>query len=161
MIDAEQLVTEVIEPTLAEMGVGGAAATNLLLGTAAQESRLQYLRQLGGGPALGLWQMEPATYDDHWWSYLRPRPELRYAVVEAGGLKDDIPPVEALKFNLRYAAAMARVHYLRVPEPLPDPDDTPAMARYWKDHYNTHLGHGTVEQFINSWSLVAHARRQS
>jgi hypothetical protein len=50
--------------------------------------------------------------------------------------------------NHFYAAAMCRVFYLRVPERLPQADDSAAMARYWKRYYNTHLGKGTVEGFL-------------
>lgn len=44
------------------IGIGGYSeeAENLLMGTAAQESALgEYIRQLGNGPALGIFQMEP------------------------------------------------------------------------------------------------------
>ena len=46
-------------------------AENLLMGTAAQESALgEYIRQLGNGPALGIFQMEPETFDDIVRNYL-------------------------------------------------------------------------------------------
>ena len=38
-----------------------ARAQSLLLGSVAQESAFTYTTQLGGGPALGLGQVEPAT----------------------------------------------------------------------------------------------------
>ena len=47
----------------------------LLLGTAAVESYFIYRRQLGGGPAVGLWQMESRTARDIFDNYLRYRPE--------------------------------------------------------------------------------------
>lgn len=53
----------VVRPVLRVMSAWSQPAEDLVMGTAAQESRLTYLRQLGGGPALGLWQMEPATHD--------------------------------------------------------------------------------------------------
>ncbi len=40
-------------------------------------------------------------------------------------------------WNLAYATAMCRVHYLRVPRPLPDAGAVRAMGEYWKRHYNT------------------------
>jgi hypothetical protein len=33
---------------------------------AAQESQLEYTRQIGGGPALGYFQMKPETHDGCW-----------------------------------------------------------------------------------------------
>jgi hypothetical protein len=40
---------------------------------------------------------------------------------------------------------------LRVPTPLPDATDVPALAAYWKKHYNTHLGSGTVVKAIKKY----------
>jgi len=62
-LDAGQLRMYVVRPVLRVMSAWSQPAEDLVMGTAAQESRLTYLRQLGGGPALGLWQMEPATHD--------------------------------------------------------------------------------------------------
>jgi hypothetical protein len=56
-----------------------------------------------------------------------------------------------MQVNDRYAAAMCRIRYLRVPAPLPAPDDIQAMANYWKEHYNTPLGAGTPEEFLDKW----------
>lgn len=126
------------------------------MGTAAAESRLQYLAQIGG-PALGLWQMEPATHSDCWRSYLDYRKDLAGRVMLAAGRGTSTPrqpPDDWLVFNLRYAAAICRVHYLRVPHPLPAADDVEGLARYWKAHYNTALGAGTVEHFVNAYELV-------
>ena len=56
-----------------------------------------------------------------------------------------------LATDLAYACAMARIHYLRKPEPLPAHDDIEGLARYWKEHYNTFLGKGTVEEFVHNY----------
>ena len=52
------------------------AAEELVLGTAIVESSLIYISQHGAGPALGLWQVEPATHDDLYANYLSYRQEL-------------------------------------------------------------------------------------
>ena len=54
-------------------------------------------------------------------------------------------------WNLGYATAMCRVHYRRVLEPLPGADDIPGLAEYWKQHYNTPLGRGTVGEFADKF----------
>lgn len=55
------------------------AAVNLLLGTAAQESEFgKYIRQIRG-PALGVFQMEPATFD-----WLRDKYSLKYPAALQG-----------------------------------------------------------------------------
>jgi len=51
---------------------------------------------------------------------------------------------------------MTRVHYYRMGqivarEPIPAAGDIPAMAAYWKTHYNTPGGAGTAAQFIANW----------
>lgn len=150
MIDPKQLRAEVIRPVLEHLGLGGDAAEELLLGTAIQESRCgTYLRQLGGGPALGVFQMEPATHDDIWDNYLRYQLQLAGKV---GALLAPWPDrAPQLVGNLAYATAMARVHYRRVPAALPAAGDLLAQARYWKRWYNTPLGAGTPEEYIAAW----------
>ena len=61
MIDPLQFLDCVVALTLGELHMDSPAAQALVLGTAAQESRLQYLVQLGNGPAREIFQMEPAT----------------------------------------------------------------------------------------------------
>lgn len=139
----------VIRPVLRRMALYSEAAEELLMLTAATESLCgEYLHQVGG-PALGIFQMEPATHDDIWQNYLRYREGLA-DVVETFGRE-----AKHLAGNLYYATAMARVHYLRVPERLPSPMDTAALADYWKRHYNTALGAGEVAEAIEKYDLLA------
>lgn len=149
---ARTFLLDVLRPTLQRIDMGGEAAEVLLLGTAIQESDLLHRRQLGGGPGRGLFQMEPATHDDLWRNYLAYRPELA-ALARAQRSDPDGDPLDELEHNDRYAATMARLHYRRVPDPLPAADDIEAMARYWKRHYNTHQGAGRPEQFVAKWHL--------
>lgn len=157
MINVKQFRDMVISNTLAILpGCQGTAATNLLLGTAIQESRLTYLAQLDGDSdnydnALGLYQMERATHDDIWENYLAFRPELGDAVRHMTGWE---PRFEELVGNLWYATAMTRIHYRRVPTPLPEWNDVEGMADYWKEHYNTFEGSGTVEEYIENWNVA-------
>ena len=146
MINAEQLRCEIVRPACDALGRWSQGAENLLLLTCAVESRLgTYLRQLGGGPALGIFQMEPATYRDIWTNYLAFRPEYVDALERMTGLPAAVlrASPERMVWDLRYAAAMARIHYLRVRSTIPGTDNWPALAVYWKDHYNTRLGAGT------------------
>jgi hypothetical protein len=130
----------------------------LLMGTATQESQLTYTRQLGGGPALGYFQMEPFTHDDCWNSYIHYRPDLKTAVLAVRNAHSpqpptaNMPPAAELETNPHYAAAMARVRYLRAPAAIPaDPRE---IAAYWKLYYNTPQGAGSVEEFIGNWNRV-------
>lgn len=124
-------------------------AVLLLLGTCAQESAFgRYRVQIGGGPGLGIMQMEPFTHDDCWSNYLNFRPQLAAKILKVAGLKS--PDSAALKENDRYAIAMARVKYLR--DSLPIPSGVYEQAKYWKRVYNTHKGKGTVEEFVANYN---------
>jgi len=143
-----------IRRVLTELNMYSMSAVNLLLGTAAQESGFgTYLRQIGDGPALGVFQMEPATEKDIWINYLAHREDLAETVWQVAGAAYDVGPVliSALEANLSYQVAMARIHYRRVPEPLPPHDNVEALGRYWKKHFNTSLGRGTVAEFVRNY----------
>lgn len=148
-IDADQLRTIVVRPSLERLGRHSPAAENLLMGTAVQESRLRYLRQLGGGPALGLWQIEPATFADVYHRYLGARAELRRLVDDL--VVPGVPLLEQLADNMRLGCAIARIKYAMDPAPLPAADDLEALARYWKRIYNTPAGAGTPAEFTRNY----------
>lgn len=146
-LDPQQFRLLVIRPVLERLGLHSQAAENLILGTALQESRLKYLKQLGAGPALGLMQMEPATHNDIWDNYLRYQPELAGLVKDFGLLGGRALPT-TMAGNAYYAVAMARVHYRRVAAPIPGALDARALAAYWKQYYNTPGGAGTVDEAL-------------
>jgi hypothetical protein len=154
MIDKKQFLELIIKPALDHLGANSKAAEELLLGTALQESRLTYIKQLGNGPALGVFQMEPATHDDIWNNFLKFKSDLRTKVsilASTANFKNGAVHSSELIWNLKYAAAMCRVHYLRVPEKLPAAGDIQAQAQYWKKYYNTHLGRGTAVEYMHNW----------
>ncbi|MCG8317469.1 MAG: hypothetical protein MI976_29980 [Pseudomonadales bacterium] len=143
----------IIKPVLEKLKLSSAAAEELLLGTAVQESlNFTYRRQVGGGPARGYYQMEPATHDDIWNNYLKYRPDLA-AIVDSFVHSNSVDRYEALENNDEYASAMARVHYLRVPAALPAQGDLVGQANYWKQYYNTPLGKGLPQEYIEKWNL--------
>lgn len=156
MIDPRILTEDKIRPTLKKLGLLSRTAEQLLLGTACQESHCgTYRRQLGGGPALGIFQMEPATHDDIWKNFLAHRSGLARLVKSL--THSDKPSAEEMVENDKYAAAMCRVHYLRVPYALPAAGDIEAQAHYWKRWYNTPQGRGTVEEYLANWKRFAGA----
>lgn len=154
-MDAKQLTTLVVRPTLKRLGLYSLAAEQLIVGTIYVESKAKYLKQIGGGPALGVIQMEPATYWDIWQNYLAYKPALANKVAQLAGsdsLDDDFRPnTTQLISNLAFAVAMCRVHYLRNKSALPEAGNISALGKYWKEHYNTHLGAGTVAKFVKSF----------
>lgn len=152
-MDLEQLRELVIRPTLKHLELWSPAAENLVLGTALVESKAEYLRQIRG-PALGLWQMEPATHDDIWDNYLKYQRDLALRVDELTTPAAVTHGAAELVGNLYYGAAMCRVLYRRVREPLPSERDAAGMAAYWKRFYNTELGAGTVEKALPRFIVV-------
>lgn len=150
---AEQFRSDIIAPTLRQIGYWSESAEALLLGTALVESGLQFTRQQGGGPALGYFQMEPATHDDHWHYLDNRRPELAISLRNIAGYNGQ-PPAETMVNNAAYACAMARVHYMRIPERIPPANDIDGLASYWKRYYNTANGAGTVEKFKAAWQAA-------
>lgn len=155
-MDPKQLLTLVVRPTLHALGAHSRAAEQLVMGTIYQESRAIYLKQLGKGPALGIVQMEPATHKDIWENYLRYKNDLADKVLslvspahrQNGQVKVNEKELIA---NLAYAVAMCRVHYRRERDPLPPADDVRALGEYWKQHYNTYQGAGTVDEFVHNF----------
>jgi len=148
MLDVTQFSTYVIRPALESIGLYSDAAAELLLGTALQESNLRYLKQIGGGPALGLYQVEPATHDDIWTNFLAYRPELGTKV---NALVCHNRSPEKMIWNLHYATAIARIVYVRDSEPLPEQGDYEGQAHTWKRVFNTYLGAGTEEEYLENW----------
>ncbi len=153
-MDPIQFRDLVIAPTLRRIELYSEAAANLLLGTALHESGgLRYIRQLPDGPALGPYQMEPDTHHDLYENYLNFRPRLLAKLADFTTPYE--PQSDQLIWNFTYATAVARLQYFRKPEPLPPADDLDGLADYWKKHWNTERGAGTVEQFIEAWQRFA------
>ena len=146
----EQFRSDIIDPTLKHLDLYSPAASTLLLATAIVESRLIHRRQIGGGPARGLFQIERATFDDVYGRYLKRKSWLLARVNE---LLTDGDPWAQIETNDRFACAIARIRYLYDPKPLPDADDIPALAETWVRVYNAG-GKGTVDKFINAYRAV-------
>jgi hypothetical protein len=152
-INSKQLRELIIRPTLKDMGMWSQSAENLLMGTAAQESHLgAYIKQVGKGPALGIYQCEPATHADIV-KYIERNDSKIFK--DIGRLPVGVPysniDHNQLIYDLRYATFICRLHYYRKPEALPGEKDIDGLASYWKRHYNTIHGAGTVEEFKDNY----------
>lgn len=66
--------------------------------------------------------MEISTHDDIWSNYLKYRKELSNTVLLFLS-NTNADKISELETNDKYAAAMARIHYMRVAEPLPRAGD--------------------------------------
>lgn len=156
MIDKSHFCELVIQPALEHIGLYSLAAERLLWGTVLHESDdFSYLKQLGGGPALGFYQIEPATHHDIHANFLKYRHELCQRISE-------LVPFSATRFdrdldkqlitNLLYATVIARLVYFRRPEPLPHEDDLHGLSRYYKQFYNTPKGKATASHWLDAYN---------
>lgn len=151
MINVPQLRELIIRPCLEKLKKWSPDAEELLILTCAQESRGgTYVKQMKG-PALCIYQMEPNTHDDIWKSYLPNHTNLSYTILDHLQYSR-IPTADTLMFNIGYATMMARVHYLRVEEPIPSAKDIPALAAYWNTYYNCNPNKGTDEEAILAYN---------
>jgi hypothetical protein len=152
VINPKQL-RDLITRTLKEIPHGYSEdAVELLMMIAAHESRLgTYLRQVGG-PALGIFQMEPATHDDVW---------------ENGDSCEDNGAVlgynlectiggDMLEYDLRYQIFMARQKLFMISEPLPSSEGASSenvslMSDYCKEYWNTVDGSADAFEYFNAY----------
>jgi hypothetical protein len=140
---------KLVTDTLKALNLYSAEAVELMLGTAAQESAYgKYRRQLGNGPALGIFQMEPNTFYDICINFLAYKPELRAKILKVSGIEK--LDAKDLETNDVLATCMCRVHYYRVKTPVPV--DLQGWAGYWKQYYNTQHGKGTDVEFIRNYN---------
>lgn len=155
-ISASHLREYIIEPVLNYLNLkeDREVAIQLLLGTASQETHMGlYLHQLKGGPAWGIYQIEPATYDDLFKNVF-PRYALTAAKIEA--LKGTFSAYEQFGIhpmigNLYYQTAIARMVYYRWPTPLPENPKLLDLAHYYKQWWNSGEGKATPLQFIENY----------
>lgn len=150
VIHHKQLRELVIRPVLESFDLHSQSAENLLVLTACVESACGKWLHQNGGPALGIFQMEPATHDDIHMHFLPSKPHIRASLHRWSVRRS----CEEMIWNLAYAALMCRLHYLRDRKPLPQADDIPGLAAYWKRVYNTHLGKGRVEDAVDLYEAL-------
>nr|AKN36025.1 hypothetical protein [Vibrio splendidus]AKN37298.1 hypothetical protein [Aliivibrio fischeri]AKN38763.1 hypothetical protein [Enterovibrio norvegicus]AKN39152.1 hypothetical protein [Vibrio kanaloae]AKN40762.1 hypothetical protein [Vibrio tasmaniensis] len=161
----QQLLDYAVKPGNKLLGMDSLSAQQLMIGTAAVESNGEFLAQYPSAIARGLWQMEPNTHKDIWKNYLAYRDSYRETagdllsgrefdyLTHTDGSDEafDMIAEHSLTTNLLYQAVMCRIHYLRVSAPLPPANDINALAAYWKQYYNTPLGAGTEQKFIDAF----------
>ena len=154
MISISQM-RSLVKATCSKMGEKYASddAVELILATGIVESRYEYIRQMGDGPARSFWQVEPATCVDNLMHYLKHRPELMRKCAEASLVDvkhwqnyDERVWAEILEKNIAAGIVHCRLKYWRVPKKMPSSIE--GQAAYWKKYYNSEGGKGDPEHFI-------------
>jgi len=86
-------------------------------------------------------------------NFISKRPDLLQACADTLGI-DPYYFIDAtiddwdwiLRTNIAAGILHCRIKYWRIPEPIEKGKE--ALAKYWKKHYNTEQGAGTVEHFL-------------
>lgn len=150
-----QLKYNVVTPVLNYLNLGGSRAINLITGTIFSESYIgnfTHLKQQNNGPALGIIQMELATYNDIWNNYLKYKSLYSILLKSLAGDwntdNNNSPKYGTIIGNLYFAVGMCRIHYLRKPEQIPEYNNAQKLAEYYKKHYNTPLGKAVVSEKV-------------
>jgi hypothetical protein len=150
MLKVNQLRELIIKPALERLYLYSEDAVELLVFTCAVESDGgSYLKQING-PALGIYQMEPNTYNDIWENYIKLKKSLM-TQISSNFEVFYMPDEDRMVYDLRYATLMARIHYDRVPESLPAHNDVNQIWEYYKLHYNTPKGAAEKEPSIQAY----------
>ena len=156
MIECSQLRDYIIKPSLQLINMYSEGSEELLVAICAQESSGgRYLKQIGG-PALGIFQMQPSTHDNIWTKYLLNSDKektintLGYTVLK--GCRYIIsPPAEVMIHNLYYATMMARCFWLGFEGLIPDKNDLDGIWDIYKEYWNTEDGAAIQSKFFSSY----------
>ena len=163
-IAASDFRTCVIKPALSALEAVGIphteVAENLLMVTAAVESNLGTYLVQRGGPALGVFQLEPTSMVNL----------LSKVTLAQRGVINKFKSPQSfsaqLPTNLLLAAVLCRLFYWQIPTPLPEPifgtfsvdPETGVITNtgywgYYKRWYNTVLGAATEGMFATAVDL--------
>jgi len=142
-----QFREHILLPTLSALQMYSKDAEELLVFTCATESNGGSLLVQVKGPALGVFQMEPATYIDIWQNYIKNRSSLLHIIAMNFNVST-IPEATRMIYDLEFATLMARIHYRRFAEALPKANDVDGMWEYYKKYFNTPLGKSTKDKSI-------------
>lgn len=134
-------------------GGGGGFAVDLMMETAAQETRCgQYRDPTPNGAGRGLFQIDPIAFQD---ICQRARPSDVAMIFNTFGI--DIKKVrhDALDHSPLLAAIFCRLFYKLIAEVIPS--STEGRAAYWKRYYNTVKGKGSAAEYVVNAERYARA----
>ena len=150
MLNINQFRELIVKSSLNDLLMYSADAEELMVFTCAVESLGGTFLHQVGGPALGIYQMEPATYNDIWQNYIYSHGPLTMRLFSNFDISS-MPDESRLIYDSRYATAMTRIFYARIKEPLPSAQDENALWEYYKKYYNTTAGKAEKEESIKKY----------
>lgn len=147
--DADDFRQLIVRDTLQAIGEWTPAHENLLLGTAAQESKMGL--NLKQGRLLGIYHISPAAHRAVWDKYLLHHPDLASRVRGLAGQHSFIrDPHGELVTNLKYATAIAWLIYKRTREETPASEDIQGLAKFWHRHFRSKAS-GPIADFVANY----------
>ncbi len=149
-MNVSELREQIIGPTLKYLGITSSVAEELLLGTAALESKLNPLCQ--GDDGLGIYQITPDQHRQIWDQYLAFKPDLASKVRGLASqhrfLQD---PDKELSWNLSYATAIAWLIYQREEIVLPKHSEVHQLGQLWLKCFGKNRSSDKSERRFNGW----------
>ena len=117
-------------------------AVEMIVETAIAETGLGQIEDKTVGAGMGLTQFDEMPFNDIKTRTMKLRPQIQK------DLKIDISLVnwDDLRFNPFLSLLFTRLHYWLKGDPIPATIEE--RAKYWKLHYNTKAGKGTVEHYL-------------
>lgn len=154
--DLREIIREILKVMDVVVPVYSEDVVELLILTAAQESKCgKYLRQIGGGPARGIFGIEPATEK----FVLRKVEKVPSLALIGRMLKGNLYFYNkdldrlALWGNIPYQVFIARlVYYFKTRDGIPT--TLRGLAEYYKEHFNTVRGKATVAEAIVAYRAL-------
>ena len=138
-------IKEIVEYALYKVDSYSDDALALVVRTGMAESGYRALKGYGeGNPAIGFWQIDPATMNVMMKNNIHYRSNYKKNLISLG-MNFEKDTTMSVMSNMAVQAALCRLHYRRDKDPLPSWDDLEGQASYWKRVYNTVEGRGTVE----------------
>lgn len=135
MFNCAQFTELVLRRALYDLQLLCDDSVELLLFTCANESfGGTYLHEVKGS-GIGIYQMKPGIYNDIWQNFILFKSSILIQLVHNFDAPT-MPSEDRLIYDLHFASAMARLHYARVKEPLPNAKQPQAIWEYYKNYYN-------------------------
>lgn len=150
MINIKQFRQFILTPAMDAIQLYSANAEELLCFTCAVESNGGEFIVQENGPALGIFQMEPNTFTDLFQNFIYKRAAL-LNLLALNLACPQLPRADRMIYDLKFAAAMARLFYERCPGSLPEATDVDGMWDYYKQFYNTPKGAAKKAQSIKAY----------
>lgn len=150
MFNITQFRRDIIIPTLAPLQIRSESMAELLVFTCAVESAGgTYVRQINGGEALGIYQIEPASYSDVWNNYILRKPDIVNLLALHFGITR-IPEPSSLITDLRLATFMC-AYYYQHKKCMPLDKEVETLWGLYKEFYNTSKGKAQKETSIKAY----------